>query len=1062
MSPLVKSVLPLIIACFFSINTFSQQDFSIQWQNIIGSPAEEGAGALGTAAAYNVIAQCSDEGYVMVSTSPYNPNSPCDRPWGMWLTKFNKQGVFQWEHCYGGIHSFYKDIIPTSVIQTSDGGFALTGSTNYTDGHYVGPYEPILHGDYDAYVTKTDSTGTVQWSRAYGGSEFETFNSIVEDSPGYFIVAGTTASSDGHVTGRFWDNDDGWIVKLGPSGDIIWQKSIGTYLNDHEYLLALKKAGDGSFIALGNVCVRISATGAVLWQNAEKGFDFSIDSKDNIYIAHINWVSQRYSSIIRKLNPSGNLIWEKKLFNDALGASYATAIHCLSDTTLVVLGKTQNRGHIVSGFHPDNNIFREDIYVSMLDSSGKVSSLKCFGGTDQDFPTAIVPTKDKGFLVLGKSKSSDGDVFKNNGSFDWWLFKVGSYNTVKGWLFYDYNNNGSKDAGEDFYKNVIVASDKNGSINGSFAADGSFRHTVDTGAYVTAPLLHLPYFTSKPVSTQHNTNGHTDSINFPVVPVPGVKDLAVSLTAQSPQRPGFKNKLLLVCSNQGTETIQQAEVFLLKDSRVSILSHDSTGFLKKGDTLCWKISNFEPQQSRTIEIYTINAAPPALNVGDTLFHYIQVQPFANDSTDYDNADTIRQNVRGSFDPNNKLDDKGGIMYYDRYKKGDYIFYTVNFQNTGTDTAFTVIIRDTLSAKLNPGSIEMVTSSHPFSMIINKGNYLQWTFDNINLPDSNRNEKRSHGYVIYKIKPKTILPVGDTIFNTASIYFDYNLPVQTNKNKTELKQPPFPKPLISGLQSVYCGNAGPVKGRISNLPTGITVLVRLDNSPLAVAADSTFQFDVSSLSAGNHIITVEFSQNSTTLSATWNFAINQPGLLDINLLASTAIISSPNEQVTITAANATGGANFIYGFAKDRNFTNILQQDGTNNLITISGTSLNNGINWIYARIKANGQCYSETFNVDSIQINLNAVTGIVDVDAPGQLINIYPIPFAEYLLIKGLIVDKKYEFSLINSYGQEVFFVAVSNKNSVQITIPGLPSGVYYLNIIKNKKKLGAAKVIKQ
>lgn len=1065
MNPFTKSLLPVIIICLFSINTFGQQDLAIQWQHIIGSPSDESARNLGTAKPLNVIAQCSDEGYVMLSTQPYNFNSPCDRKdtgQRLWLIKFNKHGVYQWEHCYGG-YSFYSTVIPTSVIQTSDGGFALTGSTNYTDGDFPGVYDPSLQGDYDAFVIKTDTVGNVQWSKTYGGSKFDSFNCIVEDTPGYFIVAGATASFDGDITGKFTnEDDDGWIVKLATSGQIIWQKTIGTGLMVDDFFRIIKKTSDGSFITLGNICAKISSTGSIVWQNVEDGTDFSIDSKDNIYIAYTNWLTPQSSSIVRKLNPSGDLLWEKRLFSAIWDASRATGIHCINDATIAILGKTQDPIHIVSGLHVGKGLgIYEDVYLAIMDSSGKISTTRCFGGTDQELPTAFIPTKDNGFLVLANSKSSNGDILKNNGNFDWWLFKVGSYNTIKGRVFYDYNDNGKKDAGEDFFENVLVTSDKNGSFNGSFISDGIFKYTVDTGTYITKPLIQKPYFTVTPVSTYHDTYGHTDSMDFAVVPVPGIKDLAVSLSVQGPQRPGFKNKLFLVCSNQGTEVVQQAEACLFIDKRVNISSHDSTGFFRNGDTICWKMSNLEPREFRTIEINITNAAPPILNVEDSLFHYIEIKPFSNDSTDNDNVDTIRQNVVGSFDPNNKLDDVGGVMYYDKYKKGDYIFYTINFQNTGTDTAFTVIVRDTLSAKLDFESLEMITSSHPFLMTINKGNHLQWKFDNIDLPDSNRNEKRSHGYVIYKIKPKAVLSIGDTILNSASIYFDYNLPVQTNTNKTELKQRPFPKPAIAGLQNVYCGSAGPVKGKILNLPAGIAVLVKLDNSPIAVATDGTFDFDVSSLSAGDHIIAVEFFQNNDSSSATWRLSIIQPGILNIDLSADKTTITSPNEQVTITAVNATGGTNFTYGFAKDRNFTDILQQDGSNNFITISGTSLDNGSNWIYARIKANGQCYSEAFNVDSIQIILNTVTGIVDVDAPGQLIKIYPIPFNEYLLVKGLIPGKKYEFSLINNYGQEIYFVSVSNTNSIQITIPGLASGVYYLNVIKNKKKLGTAKVIK-
>jgi hypothetical protein len=78
---------------------------------------------------------------------------------------------------------------------------------------------------------------------------------------------------------------------------------------------------------------------------------------------------------------------------------------------------------------------------------------------------------------------------------------------------------------------------------------------------------------------------------------------------------------------------------------------------------------------------------------------------------------------------------------------------------------------------------MVAASHPYTLAIENGSQLTWTFKNILLPDSNINEPASHGYIVYRIRPKTDVMAGETIHNTASIYFDYNLPVLTNDAST---------------------------------------------------------------------------------------------------------------------------------------------------------------------------------------------------------------------------------------------------------------------------------------
>jgi hypothetical protein len=78
---------------------------------------------------------------------------------------------------------------------------------------------------------------------------------------------------------------------------------------------------------------------------------------------------------------------------------------------------------------------------------------------------------------------------------------------------------------------------------------------------------------------------------------------------------------------------------------------------------------------------------------------------------------------------------------------------------------------------------MVAASHPYTASITNQNKIEWAFANINLPDSNINEPLSHGYVSYRVKPKSTATAGDVINNLASIYFDYNLPVATNNALT---------------------------------------------------------------------------------------------------------------------------------------------------------------------------------------------------------------------------------------------------------------------------------------
>ncbi len=80
---------------------------------------------------------------------------------------------------------------------------------------------------------------------------------------------------------------------------------------------------------------------------------------------------------------------------------------------------------------------------------------------------------------------------------------------------------------------------------------------------------------------------------------------------------------------------------------------------------------------------------------------------------------------------------------------------------------------------------MITASHPYQLTIDDNNKLNWYFPNILLADSNINEPLSHGYIAYRIRPKATVKIGDTIRNTAAIYFDFNPPVVTNISATAI-------------------------------------------------------------------------------------------------------------------------------------------------------------------------------------------------------------------------------------------------------------------------------------
>jgi len=516
----------------------------------------------------------------------------------------------------------------------------------------------------------------------------------------------------------------------------------------------------------------------------------------------------------------------------------------------------------------------------------------------------------------------------------------------------------------------------------------------------------------------------------------------------------------------GTDTISTGSVVLIKDHRVNFLSGQPTPTSIVGDTISWQYSNFKALDTLVFH-FNINY-PISVHRDDWIRYISTVYPTINDLRPGDNRFTLYHIVTGSFDPNDKRESHGNFYTTEDLASDEFLYYTVRFQNTGNDTALNVTLRDTLDSRLDWNSLEMIGGSHSYSLSIKDGNKVEWKFPNIKLVDSNRNEAGSHGYITYRVKPRSILQAGDTIRNDASIYFDFNPPVETNSCITIIRLPTPPQPSVSGIQDNYCSNQGIQKGKINNLPSptsGTTATVKLEGNNLPIAADSTFAFDVSALSAGSHQLKVIYSNSTASDSLSKIFAVNAASTPDVNLSSTVTNIINLTTPVIVTATNAAGGGSTpLYTFASDRNFNIILQAEGNNNVLNITPANLLVGDNWIYVRMKTSLTCYAVQINIDSILLKRDAVTGIIDVNDPGRVINIYPNPFNKHINISGLNPTKSYEITFVDLNGKQLLKKQIQNSSQFNLPVRNYFSGMYILNLYdkKTQRLIGRIRILKQ
>ncbi len=334
------------------------------------------------------------------------------------------------------------------IIQTNDGGYIVVGHSMSSDGdvslHHGLPWIP------DYWITKLSSTGTLQWQKIIGGTNWDQAFSIKELLDGYIIV-GQSNSNDMDVSVNKGAHDF-WIVKLDGLGGIVWEKSYGGNSLDVAYDIAI--ATDGGYLVVGTSqstlgdvtgnhgswdlwVIKMDNIGNLIWQKSYggSGNDYGHSVKttnDGGYVIAGNSTSNDGDLTINKglddywivkIDSIGNIEWQKSY--GGTGNDEASSIDQTSDGGYIVAGYSNSQNGDVSG-----NQISEDYWVVKLDSLGGLEWEKCFGGSSDDRGRSIQESPNNGYIVAGEIWSSDGDVGQNEGKWDYWIAYISDTGTV--------------------------------------------------------------------------------------------------------------------------------------------------------------------------------------------------------------------------------------------------------------------------------------------------------------------------------------------------------------------------------------------------------------------------------------------------------------------------------------------------------------------------------------------------------------------------------------------------------------------------------------------------------
>ena len=303
---------------------------------------------------------------------------------------------------------------------------------------------------------------------------------------------------------------------------------------------------------------------------------------------------------------------------------------------------------------------------------------------------------------------------------------------------------------------------------------------LDTGHYELHVDPPSPYWFPCPASYTFSFPMNFDTVVMDV-PVKSIVDcpmLEVSVSAFSLRR-CFDNYYYLQYCNNGTVAAENAYVQVTLDSLLSFVDASIPGIQTGGNAYIFELGTVAIGECGSFYIVLQVDCDADLDIEQCVVAHIFPDTLCMSEIPYFPIANECRPIIGSFDPNDKNCFINGHLENTMVKPNTSLEYQIRFQNTGNDTAFTVVVRDTLPKTLDISSVSPGASSHPYTFELYGDGILKFTFKDIMLPDSNINEPASHGFIKFRIEQVPNLSNNSLIVNNAGIYFDFNAPVITN-------------------------------------------------------------------------------------------------------------------------------------------------------------------------------------------------------------------------------------------------------------------------------------------
>ncbi len=284
----------------------------------------------------------------------------------------------------------------------------------------------------DCWIAKLASNGDLVWSTFLGGDGFDSCQDIAIDTSGNLIVAGNSTATWGEPVRAHSSQSDGFVVKLAPSGEVVWLTFLGGAGIDGSARICATP--DGGMVVVGvsdaswlspvrlfgsdrdSFAVKLSSDGVLSWNTflggpgTDEWTSCAIDSQGNIGLAgssDASWGDPLRSftnaddAFVAKLAPDGSLAWNTFLGGDSLDFGSSVAF---TDTDLIVVaGSSTGSWGTPIRMHSSSY----DAFVATLSSGGALQWHTFVGGDAADNASSVI-AKDGRILIAGRSGAAWG------------------------------------------------------------------------------------------------------------------------------------------------------------------------------------------------------------------------------------------------------------------------------------------------------------------------------------------------------------------------------------------------------------------------------------------------------------------------------------------------------------------------------------------------------------------------------------------------------------------------------------------------------------------------------